>query len=305
MFSTRLVLPSWRLLPLCLISLATIETPTSASAQGASIEELEQRLQKAKEDKARRDAAAAKAKPAAPANSGRLVVEVDAACELRVNGERLRSFNAADTAVITVSAGEQLIECVSAAIPGAKARKVVEVSSGKQVVLSLSVLEVEGSSRAAEAKLQRERRETEARARAEADARVECDRGGPSMMQVTGNQDVLRQCGSEQLLWTRADNGRDVNWSQAQAHCQGLGSGWSLPTVTQLQSLYDKNLPGIRCGEFTCRVSNQFRLSHVWFWSSESSGSSEAWNVVLDGGSRDSARVRYSGNDRALCVRRP
>lgn len=91
-------------LPLVLLScslLALAIVPGIAQSQGVSIEELEQRLQKAKEDKARHDAAAAK--PAAPANTGRLVVEVDAACELRVNGKRVRAFNAADTAVITMS----------------------------------------------------------------------------------------------------------------------------------------------------------------------------------------------------------
>jgi hypothetical protein len=95
-----------------------------------------------------------------------------------------------------------------------------------------------------------------------------------------------------------------VNWSQAQAHCQGLGSGWSLPTAAQLQSLYDKNLPDIACGSFACKVSNQFRLSGYWFWSSESNGSSEAWVVNLDGGVRGPHRVGDSAG-RALCVRRP
>jgi hypothetical protein len=259
--------------------------PQPAQAQSPSIEELEQRLQKAREEKARRDAAAAKAnadaaraaaKPAAPANTGRLVVEVDAACELRVNGERVRSFNAADTAVITVPAGEQLIECMSTAQPGARARKVIEVSSGKQAVLTLSVLAAEGPARAADATAKR--------------------------FQVVSDSVVLDTQGSVQ--WTRSDNGRDVNWSQAQAHCQGMGSGWSLPTVAQLQSLYDKNLPGIPCGTFTCKVSNQFRLSNFWFWSSESNGSSEAWGVALGNGDRDSTHVGY-GILRALCVRRP
>jgi hypothetical protein len=204
------------------------------------------------------------------------VVEVDAACELRVNGERVRAFNAADTTVITVPAGEQLIECVSAAHAGVRARKVVEVASGKQAVLTLSVLAAEGPARAADATARRFRAVSET---------------------VLSDAQVSVQ-------WTRADNGGDVNWSQAQAHCQGLGSGWSLPTVAQLQSLYDNNLPGIPCGYYSCKVSNQFRLSNPWFWSSESNGSSEAWLVGLDNGGRDSHSVGYS-LFRALCVRRP
>ncbi len=124
------------------------------------------------------------------------------------------------------------------------------------------------------------------------------------MIVATGDQNVLQQCSSDRLFWTRTENGRDVNWSQAQAHCQGLGSGWSLPTAAQLQSLYDKNLPDIACGSFACKVSNQFRLSGYWFWSSESNGSSEAWGVSLVYGDRYSYRVGTS-DYRALCVRRP
>jgi hypothetical protein len=259
--------------------------PQPAQAQTTSIEELEQRLQKAKEEKARRDAAAkanaeaARAAPkpaAAPANTGRLVVEVDAACELRVNGERVKTFSAADTTVITVPAGEQLIECVSTAQAGVRARKVVEVASGKQAVLTLSVLAAEGPARAADA-------------------------AGKRFQPVSETVLADAQAG---VQWTRTDNGSDVNWSQAQAHCRGLGSGWSLPTVAQLQSLYDKYLPGVPCGTFTCKVSNQFRLSYGWFWSSEPNGSSEAWLVGLNDGFRHSNIVGGS-SDRALCVRRP
>ena len=42
------------------------------------------------------------------------------------------------------------------------------------------------------------------------------------------------------MQWTRADNGRNVNLSEAQVHCAGLGSDRSLPTLAQLRSLYDK-----------------------------------------------------------------
>ena len=105
---------------------------------------------------------------------------------------------------------------------------------------------------------------------------------------------------------TAQDNGRDVNWEQAQAHCRGLGGGWSLPTVQQLQSLYNANLPRNSCGAFTCKVSDQFRLSSYWFWSSEPNGSSEAWIVLLGNGDRFSLPVGYRDTTaRALCVRRP
>ena len=270
------------------IMLLVQTVPQPALAQTTSIEELEQRLQKAKEDKARRDAAAAKAnaeaaraapKPAAaPANTGRLVVEVDAACELRVNGERVQSLKAAEAAVITVPAGEQLIECLSAAQPGAKARKVYYVPSGTQQVLTLSVSEAEANARTADA------------------------RAKPFRAVST---DAVSDARSG-VLWTRSDNGQNVTGSDAVLHCRGLGSGWSLPTLEQLQSLYDTNSLAIRCGAEECRVSDLFKLGADWFWSSERNGSGQAWMVTLNRGRRSLGHtdVRYL-NVRALCVRRP
>ncbi len=37
------------------------------------------------------------------------------------------------------------------------------------------------------------------------------------------------------LEWTLADNGRDIEGSAAQAYCEGLRSGWRLPTMQQLK----------------------------------------------------------------------
>lgn len=78
--------------------------PTIGWAQGTSIEELEQKIQKAKEEKARRDAAAAKANAdAARAASERktqesrlatVVVQSDAPCALSMNGDPLGNIPA-------------------------------------------------------------------------------------------------------------------------------------------------------------------------------------------------------------------
>ena len=226
-----------------------------------------------------------------------------------------------------VTPGQKLVSCVS------KEENVsfdgqVEARSGQDTVLRVSLADrVEAAQRSkreaderaqrerreaeeraqrerreAEERAQRERREAEARTRAEAETRAATDAAARRFQTVS--EDVLfdAQAG---LQWTRADNGSDVNWSQAQAHCRGLGSGWSLPTVAQLQSLYDKNLPGIACGSETCKVSNQFRLSRIWFWSSEANGPSEARYVDLTAGYRASFLVGGTHDDRALCVRRP
>jgi hypothetical protein len=301
--------------------------PTISWSQGASIEELEQRLQKAKEEKARRDAAAARSRAESEAAQNKrnaeasreaaerkalearlavLVVQSDAACTLNLNGKEVAQLPKGITEVKVVS-GQSLVSCTSRE-ENVSFEGEVEARSGQNTVLRITLAErvqaAQRSRREAEEKVQRERREAEARAAAEAERKAACDRGVASIMMATGDPNVLRQCSDDRLLWTRADNGGGLNWLQARVHCQGLGSGWSLPTVAQLQSLYDKNLPEIPCGSSTCNVSNQFRLSSVFFWTSEPNGSSEGWLVNLLTGYRIQGIVGYSAG-RALCVRRP
>jgi hypothetical protein len=305
--------------------------PAPAQAQGTSVEELERRLQKAKEARAQREAAAAKEREAAEAERKRreaeaaraaaerkaqearqanLVVQADAPCTLFVNGKETAQLPKG-IAEVKVSPGQKLVSCASSEEKVAFDGE-IEARSGQdtvlRVTLAVKVAEIRSARAAALEREAQARREAEAKAaveaRAAAEAKAACDRGGPRAMQPFSGGGVLRQCATG-LEWTAQDNGRDVNWSEAQSYCRGLGGGWSLPTVEQLQSLYNANLPGISCGKLSCKVSNQFRLSSWWFWSSEPNGSSEAWDVFLFDGSRGSDRVGNRLNGRALCVRRP
>ncbi len=316
---------------------STVLQPTQA--QTPSIEELEQRLQRAKEEKARRDAAAARSRAESEAaqnkrnadaaraeaerkgqeaRQGNLVIQADAACTLSVNGKEVAQLPKGITE-LKISPGQKLVSCASRD-ESISFEGQVEARSGQDTVLRITLAErveaVQRSRREAEEKVQRDRRDAEEmrrvaevraqreaweRAQREAEARTRADEAARRFPTVSEGVLFDEQSG---LQWTRADNGRDVNWSQAQAHCQGLGSDWSLPTGAQLRSLYDKNLPGIPCGSYSCNVVNQFRLSSAWFWSSESKGFSEAWLVKLSDGFRYSTVVGNTTN-RALCVRRP
>lgn len=113
------------------------------------------------------------------------------------------------------------------------------------------------------------------------------------------------------LFWTQSDNGADISWGDASRYCSGMGRAWRLPNTYELHS---PDLQGIygtgrgvspQCGFSRCNVSPLFRLTSIWFWSSESDGASEAWFVDLRFGGRDSHGVGNTRNLRALCVRRP
>jgi hypothetical protein len=119
---------------------------------------------------------------------------------------------------------------------------------------------------------------------------------------VVHGKDVLRNTVTG-LLWTRSDNGSDINWNDAKAHC-ARSPGWRLPTVDELISLYDPKLPGVDCGRYTCKVAGQFQLTDSQFWSGDSDGPSKARSVTLGHGNRHSTDVDLSSATRALCVRR-
>lgn len=312
------------------VATATAAWTPTATAQSTSVEELERRLQKAKEEKARRDAASARAREdteaerrkreaevaraeserkAQEARMATVVVQTDAPCTLSINGKEAAKLSAGITEV-RVAPGQMLIGCASTEERVSYDGE-LEARSGQNALLRISLATKVAESRSTRAAaLEREaqaRRAVEAKARLEAETKAACDRGERSTMHPTVSSGVVRQA-CPGLEWTAQDNGRDVGWQEAQAYCRGLGGGWSLPTVEQLQWLYDANLPSFSCGGNTCRVSNQLRLSSFWFWSAEPNGSSRAWAVHFGNGERypgsvDSPSGAYSS--RALCVRRP
>jgi len=118
----------------------------------------------------------------------------------------------------------------------------------------------------------------------------------------------------QQLVWASADNGSDINWGDAQRYCAAKGSGWTLPSVAALQSLYDASGAHQRNWKMTYEVTTYdvaakpatplITISSCCFWSNEAKGAPAAWVVFLDNGDRLLGAVGsgYFGR-RALCVR--
>ena len=104
------------------------------------------------------------------------------------------------------------------------------------------------------------------------------------------------------LTWTRTDNFEDIDWNGAERYCKELTlvdfSGWRLPTIDELEKLYDPKTKNAN------RIRKPFRLSGLWVWSSEKSGSGSAWPFSFAVGGRHTHAVDYSNGLRALCVRR-
>jgi hypothetical protein len=222
--------------------------------------------------------------------SAKLLVSTDMDCNWKLDGQPMGLLKAADSKIVPVSSGEHRIR--AATTDGVtKIRIEAEVDQGQKIV------EIELKD---EHDRELKRREEEAaRKQAEAEAALHPTWTDPD----TG------------LMWTKTDNGSDVDWNQASAYCSKLQlsgfSDWRLPTIDELQGINDPSARGEAVYDFglihNVHVKGNLQLSG-WQWSSSS-----VTNIPTDiAGVYDLATERPGDgmpisayyNLRALCVRR-
>ena len=215
-----------------------------------------------------------------------LLVKTDMDCNWKLDGQPMGLLKADDSKVVPVLPGKHLIQ--AATIDGVvKIRTKVEVDQGQKMV------EIQLKSQH-DQKLKMQQAET-ARKQAEAEAALNPTWTDPD----TG------------LMWTKKDNGSDVNWNQASDYCSNLQlagySGWRLPTIEELQGIYD---PSVRLqavfdyGAINVHVKGNLQLTG-WDWSSSQGKSSEwAFDFSFDNENRGPFPLGFSYSSRALCVRR-
>ncbi len=113
------------------------------------------------------------------------------------------------------------------------------------------------------------------------------------------------------LMWAARDNGSDINWDDAKRYCENYTGGghsdWRMPTISELQGLYDESYSrkASCCPscDFVIHISQAIGLSCYWVWSSETSGSSDARHFFFRYGSAGSYARSFSIHGRALPVR--
>jgi hypothetical protein len=113
------------------------------------------------------------------------------------------------------------------------------------------------------------------------------------------------------LMWTKKDNGSNVNWQKAKIYCRNLRlagySDWRLPAIDELSEIYDPkvNVAGqMGSGsQVNWHVMGNLQLTG-WQWSnSQGNASWQAWLFLFANGERYSSPLVGSGLDRVLCVR--
>ncbi len=103
------------------------------------------------------------------------------------------------------------------------------------------------------------------------------------------------------LIWTRLDNGADVDWYAADDHCRELEvadwSNWRMPTIDELEGLHDQRSAA------RYKLPAAIRLTGCCPWSQSRSSDLSAWNFSFRFRKRFSGSLNYSYELRALCVR--
>ena len=104
------------------------------------------------------------------------------------------------------------------------------------------------------------------------------------------------------LMWTKEDNGKDLEWNEAKEYAWGLSLGgykdWRLPTIEELEDLY---APGSERGY---KIRNSFLLTKAWIWSSTRFSPGSGWFFSFENGVR-LYNINGSGRNRVLCLRGP
>jgi hypothetical protein len=105
------------------------------------------------------------------------------------------------------------------------------------------------------------------------------------------------------LTWTTDDGNAIVDWGAADASCQGLGLGssrWRLPTLKELQTIYDPN----DADAFGSKLMRPFHdgVRSNYIWSSDKDTAASAFAFDFEKGDRVSLAVNFNQGAHALCV---
>lgn len=291
-----------RLLPLLILpALPVALAPVPASAQ--TVEQLEAELKKRREEQARREREAAEQAQAEQRERARR--EADArrreaearAAELerqRQEAERLRAEALLGTLLIRTNRG-----CTLTVNGQDRGRLEIGATSSLRVPAGDQLIECIANPRArvATTVALTAGAQTVAMLEVPADARFVPVAGGVADYQ-------------QRLIWTDGDNGAPVDLAGAERHCSGLGEGWRLPAVGELQGLYDPvgthKLDWIYQGQTMelKPITPLIRLGSCCYWSNERPPDVPGvWYVGFGGGSKLLTSPAKADVLRALCVK--
>jgi hypothetical protein len=244
-----------------------------------------------------------------PAPSATLLVICDLACNWKLDGVAQGRIEAEGSAKAKVGIGQHLVVAITE--DGLdKADKEFDIRSTGQTLARLDLAPV----RDARLKTEQQLREIAAQQMRQKNAQEARDKAARQAREKAALQDAdkIWTDPATRLMWTKKDNGSDVNWQKAGSYCRNLRlagySDWRLPSIDDLTGIYDPsaNVDGEqgRGNRATWHVKGKLQLSGYSWSSSQGNSAWEEWIFFFSNGARYSSPLLGSGLDRALCVRR-
>ena len=126
------------------------------------------------------------------------------------------------------------------------------------------------------------------------------------------NNDAVWTDSATGLMWSKKDNGQDLNWNNATSYCRDLHlagyTDWRLPDISELQGLYDSSIQEKGYGDCSycpMHIKGGIKLSDFQ-WSKTPGGFAgliRTFNFINGMGGEMTPDITTSR--RALCVRNP
>ncbi|MFM8318132.1 MAG: DUF1566 domain-containing protein [Bacteroidota bacterium] len=108
----------------------------------------------------------------------------------------------------------------------------------------------------------------------------------PSMAQkvdTTGPvpQKLTFEFEGETIEVAKKDFSNRMNWGAAKKACKNLGNGWRLPSINELEAMYE---------QLHREDKGNFRMGHaLWYWSSSEDNEGNVWYFSFEYGSAGNA----------------
>jgi len=86
----------------------------------------------------------------------------------------------------------------------------------------------------------------------------------------------------------------EMNWSNAMSACQNLGHGWRLPSIEELEAMYE---------QLHTKGKGNFKTDFIdWYWSSSEYNANDSWffNFAFANGQANYYHKLYSTHVRAV-----
>lgn len=129
-------------------------------------------------------------------------------------------------------------------------------------------------------------------------------RGEAPAGHYTADTDTVLDSGTR-LYWQRNSDGTARSWDAATAYCQSLplsGTGWRVPSVKELQSIYDETAAG-GSSHLDRTAFPAAATSAHWSSSEDAQDATHAWTVAFSSSSDFVSSVAKSGTALVRCVR--